>query len=68
MSGTFCHPCVRNAHFKSGAAEGTRTPDFLLRRETLYPLSYSRALSALYNLRNIMASISIANGAVTPHT
>ncbi len=27
-----------------GAAEGTRTPDFLLRRETLYPLSYSRAV------------------------
>ena len=26
-----------------GAAEGTRTPDFFLRREALYPLSYSRA-------------------------
>ena len=37
MSGTLCHPCLRAGPGKSGAPGGIRTPDPLLRRQTLFP-------------------------------
>lgn len=39
---------VQSGQSEIGAAEGIRTPDFFLRREALYPLSYSRALGQWY--------------------
>ena len=41
VAGTFCNPCVRDGAGldpgKSGAPGGTRTPDLLVRSQTLYP-------------------------------
>jgi hypothetical protein len=36
-----------------GTPEGIRTPGLLVRNQTLYPLSYGRALSQVYDVRGI---------------
>ncbi len=51
MIGTLCYLCLRVGPNKSGAPGGTRTPDPLLRRQTLYPTEL-RARGDKYNHGN----------------
>jgi hypothetical protein len=45
--GTLCNPCVRAGPLRSGAPGGIRTPDLLVRSQTLYPAEL-RAHSVIF--------------------
>ena len=47
---------------RSGTPEGTRTPDLLVRNQTLYPLSYGRVAAKLYLFRNETTTFAVLAG------